>query len=393
MRLSSLSRRSTIAALLAAGAVGLAVRLKATTAWAEDVAPSLPPPAAADNAPAIDTGDPDLPPPPQTVDPMWSAWAQRFFLADEGRIQDTGNNNISHSEGQGYGMLLAACSWEQDAFNRLWRWTRENLAGREDGLFSWRWEPEGRLIGRVTDKNAAADGDMLIAWALLEAWRRWRNPAHLRAARKLVAAIRTVLVQDYAGRTVLMPGVDGFKRDESVVVNPSYFIYPALDLFAQVDSAGRDLWRKLRQSSLDLLQKARFGTHNLPPNWLEIAKNGDLKPADGFPPLYGFDAIRIPLYIAWAKISDTVALQPFNDLVDSYSETPAKVPPTVDLTDGQTADYAAPPGIQTVYALLLAARQKGVAPVLVQNVDLGAEDYYSATLLMLCRLAYREITP
>lgn len=385
-----LTRRSVIAALLAAGAGGAAVLGRAFAQQGSPVPSTLPAPAGS-SGDGLSAEDPGLPAPRQAIDPLFGQWASRFLDAS-GRVVDSGNKNISHSEGQGYGMLLAACNWDQEAFNRIWRWTRENLSTRDDGLFSWRWEPQGELIGRVTDKNAASDGDVLIAWALLEAYRRWRNPAHLRAARKSIAAVRAVVVTDYAGRTVILPGVDGFRRDESLVVNPSYFVYPAFDLFAQVDSDGSELWRKLRDSSLQLLQDGRFGTHKLPPNWLEIAENGDLRPADGFPPLYGFDAIRVPLYIVWAKISDTVAVEPFVGLVDRYSASPAAVPATIDLNDGTTADYAAPLGIQTVYALLLAARQRGVAPILVQPADLGV-DYYSATLTMLCRLAYREIAP
>ena len=36
----------------------------------------------------------------------WAAYRDRFVLAD-GRVVDDGNGGISHSEGQGYGLLLA----------------------------------------------------------------------------------------------------------------------------------------------------------------------------------------------------------------------------------------------------------------------------------------------
>ena len=43
----------------------------------------------------------------QPPDPRWAAYKTRFFQP-EGRIVDTGNGGVSHSEGQGYGLLLAA---------------------------------------------------------------------------------------------------------------------------------------------------------------------------------------------------------------------------------------------------------------------------------------------
>ncbi|SUB19146.1 Minor endoglucanase Y precursor [Pantoea agglomerans] len=36
----------------------------------------------------------------------WETFKSRF-VTSEGRITDTANNNVSHTEGQGYGMLLA----------------------------------------------------------------------------------------------------------------------------------------------------------------------------------------------------------------------------------------------------------------------------------------------
>ena len=94
----------------------------------------------------------------------WRRYAERFLLP-EGRIVDTGNKGISHSEGQGYGMLLAVAGGDRAAFDRLWGWTQRVLMVRGDGLAAWRWTPDGG----VADRNNASDGDMLIAWALLRA--------------------------------------------------------------------------------------------------------------------------------------------------------------------------------------------------------------------------------
>jgi endoglucanase len=45
-------------------------------------------------------------------------------------VVDTANNGISHSEGQGYAMLMAEWANERETFGRLLNWTRSNLSRR-----------------------------------------------------------------------------------------------------------------------------------------------------------------------------------------------------------------------------------------------------------------------
>ena len=53
---------------------------------------------------------------------LWAAYAKRF-VTDEGRVIDRENGNASHTEGQGYGMLLAEAAGDRarfDAAQRAW---------------------------------------------------------------------------------------------------------------------------------------------------------------------------------------------------------------------------------------------------------------------------------
>ncbi|MGH6925464.1 MAG: glycosyl hydrolase family 8, partial [Propylenella sp.] len=89
---------------------------------------------------------------------LWENFAGRF-ITPEGRVVDDANSSISHSEGQGYGMLLAAFAGDEAVFRRLWAWTETELLVRDDGLAAWRWEPDADP--HVTDLNNATDGDIL----------------------------------------------------------------------------------------------------------------------------------------------------------------------------------------------------------------------------------------
>lgn len=58
----------------------------------------------------------------------WSTY-KGAFLDSGGRIIDTGNGNISHSEGQGYGMWLAVLADNLSDFELIWSFTRTEPAG------------------------------------------------------------------------------------------------------------------------------------------------------------------------------------------------------------------------------------------------------------------------
>ena len=75
-------------------------------------------------------------------DQNWATFKRRFIQNGE-RVVDTGNNDVSHSESQGWGMLFAESNGDKETFQKLWEWTSKTLQ-RGDGLFSWRWSPKRR---------------------------------------------------------------------------------------------------------------------------------------------------------------------------------------------------------------------------------------------------------
>ena len=70
----------------------------------------------------------------------WQAYKGKF-LDPGGRIIDDANGNISHSEGQGYGLLLAVLAGNSADFELIWSFTRTELLLRSDGLAAWKWNP------------------------------------------------------------------------------------------------------------------------------------------------------------------------------------------------------------------------------------------------------------
>ena len=317
------------------------------------------------------------------IEAEWAKYRDRFVTAD-GRVRDTGNKEVSHTEGQGWAMLFAETADDRAAFAKLWQWTRDNLQRRDNALFSWRFDPADGTAP-VADLNDASDGDILIAWALIRAGNHWGEAEYKEAAKRVVADIRHRLLANTPGRLVLLPGSAGFKgKDGVIVVNPSYYVYPALKEFAKVQPSPQ--WQRLRRDGLALLAEARFGRWGLTPDWIDVDKKGGVEPAAKFPARFGFDAIRIPLYLIWGGEATPERLASYLDFWNDYGRKPA--PAWADVKDNSVAPYAGSTGFQAITQLArgFAQPERLPLPTIADN-----DDYYAASLTLLAAIAQREI--
>ena len=315
-------------------------------------------------------------------DAEWSAFKGRFLEAD-GRIVDTGNGGISHSEGQGWGLFLAATFDDRPAFQRILDWTRSTLRRPHDTLHAWRYVPAP--AAGVDDLNNATDGDLFIGAALARAARRWGSREYADMAGQIGRDIQRLLVRSGNGRTLLLPGVMGFEKEAAWIINPSYYAFPFVAELAE--AAPSPVWQRLRDGGLALIEAGRFGPRQLPPDWLAVERrSGDLSCAPGRPARFSYDAIRIPLYVAWARVPASGLIR---SLVQFWSSFPdGTLPAWADLTNGGTAPYPASPGMVAVAQLVLS--QVAGAPEPAWPAIAESPDYYSSVVTMLARVAWRE---
>lgn len=307
---------------------------------------------------------------------LWKAYAARFVTA-EGRVidQDSGPA-ISHTEGQGYGLLLAEAAGDRAAFERIWRWTRDHLQ-RSDRLFSWKYGECGKPEGCVLDANNASDGDILIAWALLRAGKAWGRQDYLDASRAIANAVADRQIVQVGNASLLLPGMEGFVDGNAVTVNPSYWVFPAFAAFA--DAFQQPAWTALADSSLALLRESRFGRWNLPPDWLRV-EGGRVALAPGFPPQYGFNAVRVPLNLIWGHRADDALMAPYRAFWAGPHDGP--VPAWVNLADNSAAPYGWQTGMAAIAAL------SGKPADLPEPGQ--ADGYFSSSLALLARVAAAE---
>ncbi|WP_052812749.1 glycosyl hydrolase family 8 [Desulfonatronum thioautotrophicum] len=315
----------------------------------------------------------------------WEGFTSRFLLP-EGRIIDTYQKDGSHSEGQGYAMLLAAVLGDQPVFELLWEWTEATLQVRpDDALFAWNYRRNEQDVWGVVDMNNATDGDMLIAFALLIGAEKWDRPDLLNAALPIIASIRTKLVLEKDGRLLLLPGFFGFEHDNGVVLNPSYGIFAALRAFAVVDD--EPFWNRLHDDTLALVREALFSQYRLPADWV-IRVDGELRlPADK-PPVFGYEAVRVPLYLAWSGLLEH--LPRFGHYL-AFTHGLGRVPAIMDLQTGAPSADEASAGVHAIFAR--AAEELGLEEQAAllwteagRKKDREAPDYYSSVLHLLAQI-------
>ena len=306
----------------------------------------------------------------------WSSYMSRF-IGPEGRVIDDANGSISHSEGQGYGMLLAFLAGDRSNFERIWSFTRTELLIRDDGLAAWRWDPNSSP--RVTDVNAASDGDLLIAYALARAGRTWGVQGYIDSAQRIARAVGRKLVVRNGSRLVLLPGVTGFAKSERAdgpVLNLSYWVFEVFPVMAQL--APETDWAAVGKSGLELLSIAQLGPARLPPDWISAPDNAPVTVAEGFPPVFGYNSLRISLYLLRAGIADAELQESFRR---SWLIENGGSPAIVDIPTGRVLQRLTDPGYRMLGAVLACALDATPVPDDLRRFEPTL--YYPSTLYLL----------
>ena len=311
------------------------------------------------------------------ADADWEVFRQAF-VDPSGRVVDTGQERISHSEGQGFGMLFAVHYDDRASFERMWQWTQKNLQVRDDALLAWRWE-EGR---GVTDRNNAADGDLLVAWALVRGGEKWKVPEQVAAGKRIAQEIRAKLLRRVAHGLVLLPGVEGFDKSDGMTINLSYWVYPALRDLDRADPAPE--WDELGRAGIAILRYSYFGRWRLPPDWLKLGER--VAPGGPPPQRFGFDAVRIPVYLVWSRRDTEALLQPYRDFWKHFDGA-RDLPAYTNLGDDSVDSRGAGQGVRAIAQMVREHPQ--ARPERLPALERG-QSYYSAVLLLLAKLALRE---
>jgi len=300
----------------------------------------------------------------------WQSWKDRY-LDGSGRIVDP-EQQVSHSEGQAYGLLLAQSFGDLDAFARIEAWTSATLANRDDAFMGWRFSPRSGVI----DGDTATDGDLLRAWALLRAVRDsgwWDFAGRAEPIARAIAARCLAPDPRAPGERLLLPRADA-PAGHRITINPSYIVSAALRELGDAFDLP-DLVRAADHGETVLSELAARGAI---PDWIDVTPDGFADPAD-HAVRSGYDALRVPLYLCWSGRRDHPAVRVMADVL-------GRAP-----TDGHVAVVTGPGG--TVVSESDAAGYRAIHAL--SSCDplpgSGAQRfYYPATLWLLAQVAERE---
>lgn len=312
----------------------------------------------------------------------WPAWLQfkQAYISEQGRVIDPAEDrHITTSEGQSYALFFALVANDQAAFEQLLQWTQHNLAKGDltARLPAWLWGKNEQQQWTVLDSNSAADSDLWLAYDLLEAGRLWKNRRYQVLGTLLLQRIAREEVADIPGLGVmLLPGKQGFVKEESWKLNPSYLPPQLLARFASLAGPWKDMQQSYRQL---LLGSAPLG---LVPDWVVWHESLGWQPdskkgSDG-----SYDAIRNYLWLGMLA-SDAphrqallAHLQPMADLTAKQG----RVPEQIDALTGESAGVG-PVGFSA--ALLPFLHQSTTAQVLRQHLadtEFDKQAYYDTVL-------------
>ena len=311
----------------------------------------------------------------------WDSFSSSFMTA-EGRVTDTANADISHSEGQGYGLLLAWKAGDREDFERIWTFTRREMQIRNDGLFAWKWDPAASP--RITDVNNATDGDILIAYALDAAGQQWSRGDYMSYSASILRSLQPDLLPKRSGMTLIIPGKNGFENDGNVTLNPSYWVFEALSHFSHTDQSGP--WSRARISGYAILSEwLHSGASEAPPEWLSLSDDGRVSGSATSGSGFGYNALRVPLYVVrdGQKTSSDIARMA-SSMVDEDGNL------TLRSADGEITEILSDTGYKALASLIrcsIIGESEGSIP------KFSPTDYYPSVIHLLTLSAARTKAP
>lgn len=310
----------------------------------------------------------------------WQAWKAAYLTA-EGRVVDHLQDHASHSEGQGYGMVLAVWFGDADAFTTMHDWAARFLAVRQDPLLAWRWLPD--RTPHISDYSNATDGDIFYAWALLGAGRKFGKRVYVAQAARITRFLAASCVRPDprgGGRLLLLPGAERFADGDRVTVNPSYYMPLAMrDL-----GAAAEVPEFLRCADHGEALLAEVAAAGLVPDWIEVGPNG-WRPAPDHSAHSGYDALRTALFLISSGQHQHPAVQRAATL---YAASDTLIPTVADIAGRTILESSDLPGYAALASLVLCAN--GIQSRTVTTRFVPPQPYYPATLQQFCKIAARS---
>ena len=199
------------------------------------------------------------------------------------------------SEGIGYGMLLTYFNGDDEAFLRLWNYTRAFRAYSNRKLMPWITKS---FHWKEVDNSSATDADLDIATSLILMYYKTGLQAYLQDALTFINAIWESEVNP--STLLIYSGDESMWKKATSAYNLSYFSPVALRLFAKVDPNHN--WMGVLDAMYAYMQLVQSLGTGVFPDWSDASGNA-IDPKNGSADktywTFNKESVRIPWRIAW----------------------------------------------------------------------------------------------
>ena len=301
----------------------------------------------------------------------WPAWEQfkKNFIADDGRVIDhSGARKPTTSEGQAYALFFALSANDKASFERILKWTENNLAAGDltARLPAWQWGQREDNSWGVIDKNPASDADLWMAYSLGMAGEVWKDKRYAALSSLIAQRILNEETADIPGLGLsLLPAPSGFNLPGNQwKLNASYLPITLLRWFERKESDER--WKRMLAPALKLI--AGSAPKGYAADWIIYdAQKGFLVDSQGVEKGQGgYNAIRIYLWVGMMASQDSERsnllkqLRPMAQLIDNKGYPP-------EFINIQTGDINGPGSSGFSAATLPFLQAQGVQKTIVQQ--------------------------
>lgn len=227
------------------------------------------------------------------VQKIYNSWKNTYVLNLGGgmcRVINPQDNNVTVSEGIGYGLLFSVAMKDKETFDNLHNYMKLYL--NSNGLMSWKVDSNGNIIG----KGSATDADEDMAYAFLLAYSTWKDVTYLDEGKRI---IQLIAKHEINSEYLVLPG-DSW--GDNYNLNPSYIAPMYYNKFAEVSD--KNYWNKVLERNNKFLSSIMNKNTGLFPDWVNY--KGTTNDND----VYGYDAVRVPIRLLqfYNKTKDKEAL-------------------------------------------------------------------------------------
>ena len=333
--------------------------------------------------------------PKQLQETAYQVWSTNYVknLEETSYIltEDSSEGAVTLSEAQGYGMLIAARAGQkglgsQEDFDRLYQYYLNNRLPDSE-LMSWKQVIKSDGTSESFEHNAT-DGDLYIAYALMEAAKVWPSEAEAYQT-QAKAILADILAHNYNAELTILTVGDWAIEDSNFhnLMRTSDVMPQQFEEFYQL--TGDENWLQLKDSMLDklLLISQQYQTGLVPDFiWVDQDSVRAVEPntvSTEYDGTYSYNACRVPYHLAQSQDEKSQAV--LDKMLAFFMKT-NRIAAGYELNGQEVQTYQAASFLAPIF--YAAQQTKGYDKLIQQNKfifmqDLSKEAYYEMALLTM----------